>query len=350
MGAKRAAAGDDDAPAMPKRHERNAEREAECRGTLRALNEQFASWISRRAIEHPIASWGTGCEDYLRHLDRIRVRMGAMRSRRARAARGGVGLTDERGLADAAQADFRDVLERDEDATEVAAPAVSAPAVSASVSAPAVKAANDPFGSGGSIFGAMKPAASLFGAPPPAGSIFGTLPVAPGGGFGGLGGGNKSENAGEDDDDEDEPPRPSSPSYKPNEATEDEHETVLLRVGKVKFHVKKDASEPNWADRGVNSFEFRREKAPSEGGVKRCRLLMRNTIGKAVLNAGLYAKMSSTLTEKKNKDGSVVKNGLMFTAFNAEDDNAKTLVYLRFGKESDAKELHKLIAEHVAEL
>ena len=74
MGAKRAAVEDDDGPGTVKRHERNPEREAECRGTLRALNEQFASWISRRAIEHPIASWGTGCEDYLRHLDRIRVR------------------------------------------------------------------------------------------------------------------------------------------------------------------------------------------------------------------------------------------------------------------------------------
>ena len=34
---------------------------------------------------------------------------------------------------------------------------------------------------------------------------------------------------------------------------------MLLR-GKVKFHTKKDAADKNWADRGVNSFEFRREK------------------------------------------------------------------------------------------
>ena len=150
--------------------------------------------------------------------------------------------------------------------------------------------------------------------------------------------------------DRDEPARPSSPSYQANEAVEDEKEVVLLRVGKVKFHTKKDAGDKNWADRGVNSFEFRREKAPSEGDVKRCRLLMRNTIGKAVLNAGLYPKMSSQLTEKKMKDGSAVQNGLIATVFNAEEENQKVMVYLRFGKESDAKELHKLISENVATL
>lgn len=209
------------------------------------------------------------------------------------------------------------------------------------------------------------------GAPaiPAAGSIFGKLPTAPGSAFGGGGGASGSlfppagglfgagaaapggaVNAGGDDEDEDEPPRPSSPSYKADASTEDERETVLLRVGKVKFHTKKDASDTNWADRGVNSFEFRREKEPSEGGKRKCRLLMRNTIGKAVLNAGLYANMSAQTTEKKLKDGSVMKNGIMTTVFNAEEENQKVMVYLRFGKESDAVEAHKLISEHVAEL
>jgi len=206
---------------------------------------------------------------------------------------------------------------------------------------------------------------------PAAGSIFGKLPTAPGSAFGGGGGDGASGslfppagglfgagaaapggavNAGGDDEDEDEPPRPSSPSYKADASTEDERETVLLRVGKVKFHTKKDAADKNWADRGVNSFEFRREKEPSEGGKRKCRLLMRNTIGKAVLNAGLYANMSSQTTEKKLKDGSVMKNGIMTTVFNAEEENQKVMVYMRFGKESDAVEAHKLISEHVAEL
>jgi nuclear pore complex protein Nup50 len=242
--------------------------------------------------------------------------------------------------------DFKDVLESASDA-----PASIAPAP-----APAAPAAN-PFGgapkpgppAAGSIFGALPTApGSLFGAPPavgssslfpPAGSLFGAS--APGGAFGGA------STSAVDDDEDDEPPRPSSPSYQANESTEDDQEHVVMRVNKVKLHTKKDASEPNWADRGVNSFEFRREKVASgDGGSKRCRLLMRNQIGKAVLNAALYAKMSAQLTEKKMKDGSVVKNGVIVTLFNAEEDNSKVMVYLRFGKESDAKELHKLISEN----
>lgn len=50
------------------------DREAECRGTLRALNAQFAAWVARRATESPIVSWGKGCEDYLKHVEKIKVR------------------------------------------------------------------------------------------------------------------------------------------------------------------------------------------------------------------------------------------------------------------------------------
>ena len=49
-------------------------REAECRGTLKALNAQFAAWVARRATESPIVSWGKGCEDYLKHVEKIKVR------------------------------------------------------------------------------------------------------------------------------------------------------------------------------------------------------------------------------------------------------------------------------------
>ena len=47
MGKRPASRDDDD----------EVDREAECRGTLRALNAQFASWVSKRAVESPIVSW-----------------------------------------------------------------------------------------------------------------------------------------------------------------------------------------------------------------------------------------------------------------------------------------------------
>lgn len=65
MGKRTSRSDDDDAA---------KDREAECRGTLRALNAQFAAWVARRAIESPIVSWGKGCEDYLKHVEKIKVR------------------------------------------------------------------------------------------------------------------------------------------------------------------------------------------------------------------------------------------------------------------------------------
>lgn len=259
------------------------------------------------------------------------------------------------------QRDFADVLETDDEPT-----ATTTTTTKSATTKPAAIPASNPFG--GPSAPAVAPAAgSIFGSLPTApGSIFGTLPTAPGGGsgsgslfppaasggglFGNLGGvapgAGAAVAAAAEDEDEDEPPRPSSPSYQANQATEDDNETVLLRVGKVKFHTKKDAADKNWADRGVNSFEFRREKASGADGKHRCRVLMRNQIGKAVLNAGVYKGLSAQLTEKKQKDGSTIKNGLIATLFNAEEENAKTMVYLRFGKESDAVELQKLIADN----
>ena len=68
MGKRTSRSDDDDADDTAK------DREAECRGTLRALNAQFAAWVARRATESPIVSWGKGCEDYLKHVEKIKVR------------------------------------------------------------------------------------------------------------------------------------------------------------------------------------------------------------------------------------------------------------------------------------
>lgn len=66
MGKRPASRDDDDAA--------DVDREAECRGTLRALNAQFAAWVATRAVESPIVSWAEGCRDYLKHLDALKVR------------------------------------------------------------------------------------------------------------------------------------------------------------------------------------------------------------------------------------------------------------------------------------
>ena len=53
-----------------------------------------------------------------------------------------------------------------------------------------------------------------------------------------------------------------------------------------------------WGDSGKNTLEFL-EKEASSNGVHRSRIVLRTSIGKAVLNAGLYKNMSVQVTERK---------------------------------------------------
>jgi len=154
-------------------------------------------------------------------------------------------------------------------------------------------------------------------------------------------GGALAQQAKEEEDDE-EPERPPSPSTA--EATgEDDKEFVDMEKQKVKLYVKKEASEP-WADRGVNRLQFRREKEGTKGA---CRILMRTSIGKAVINANLYDNMSVTFAEQKDKkDGSMKKTGVILTIFNACDNSEKQIVLLKLGSQEAVEELHGLIVKN----
>ena len=166
------------------------------------------------------------------------------------------------------------------------------------------------------------------------------------GGFGGFGGAPISAPAaaggGEDDDEEEQ--RPPSPSFKETERGEDDAEESLLKVSASILPRRKRADA--WGDRGKNNLEFLREKE-AVGGVHKCRVLIRNSIGKAVLNAGLYKNMRVQVTEKKLPDGSTKKNGVIVQLFNAVEDSAKTIVLLRFAKEETVLQLQKLLEENV---
>ena len=154
-------------------------------------------------------------------------------------------------------------------------------------------------------------------------------------------GGTIAQQAKEEEDDE-EPERPPSPSTA--EATgEDDKEFVDMEKQKVKLYVKKEASEP-WADRGVNRLQFRREKGDAKGA---CRILMRTSIGKAVVNAKLYDNMSVTFAEQKDKkDGSMKKTGVILTIFNACENSEKQIVLLKLGSQEAVEELHGLIVKN----
>lgn len=309
------------------------------------------SWVSDQLGTRPVKSWAAGCQDYLKHIEQIKV-------------------------------DFKDVLEAQKGASDgpVSKPAAPpVPLFGAPVSAPAQE--NSLFSSFVAPSTGDKPAPaapSLFGAPaasapslfpnaasnpfasstPP--SLFGSTPAATaspslgasggGGLFGGAGSitpsflpPNTPAGAG-DNEEEDEPARPPSPSFQAKEASEDDLEEALLKV-KCKFFTKKDPKE-QWADHGVNHLEFLREKVASEGP-KKSRIVCRNSIGKAVMNAGLYANMTVQIVDKKMPDGSTKKNGIIVNLFNAVEESAKTITLIRLGKEEDVLSLQKLFEDNV---
>ena len=231
----------------------------------------------------------------------------------------------------------------------------AAPTAPAAAAAPMSfpEAANNPF--------SLKPSSTpLFGSGPSS-----SIPAAPLGSlaspaFGGFGAGGFGAapvpvspltippSTPEGDEDDDEEKRPPSPSFKEKERTDDDTEECLMRC-KVKFFTKKDPTDP-WGDHGVNHMELLREKVASDGKTRKVRIICRNSIGKAVLNAGLYKGMSVVVTEKKKPDGSQVKNGVIANLFNAAEEMVKKTTMFRLGKPEDVEKLHKYLTESVAQL
>ena len=208
-------------------------------------------------------------------------------------------------------------------------------------------AKSNPFAAGGGSGGAPSLFPPVGGAKSASNNPFAPSTTAFGGGGGSTAlpkfpaGGAAAQQAKEEENDE-EPERPPSPSTA--EATgEDDNEFVDMEKQKVKLYVKKEASEP-WADRGVNRLQFRREKEGAKGA---CRILMRTSIGKAVINANLYDNMSVTFAEQKDKkDGSMKKTGVILTIFNACENSEKQIVLLKLGSQEAVEELHGLIVKN----
>jgi nuclear pore complex protein Nup50 len=320
-----------------------SKREDKCRAHLRALNKQFASWVNDQSSRRGVKSWAAGCQDYLKHIGQITT-------------------------------DFNDVLESSDDAAlPTSTPTLGgfggvpsgtpmrANPLFGVASAPTPPKAAEPAAPAPSLFSGFgaavvasvavteKPslfpnaATNPFGAGAPAPGLFGAPGAAAFGGFGGVGGGAAIAATSEGGDAEaEEEARPPSPSFKEKERGDEDDETCLLKA-KAKFFTKKEVADA-WGDRGVNNLEFLKAKR-AVGGLFKCRVLIRNTIGKAVMNAGVYAGLKVTPTTKKLPDGSTKQNGVILNLFNAEEDNEKTMTLIRL---PDAEKLQGLLETNAA--
>ncbi|CAN8246432.1 unnamed protein product [Cochlearia groenlandica] len=135
----------------------------------------------------------------------------------------------------------------------------------------------------------------------------------------------------DDVDDEDEPPQPSSPSVK---KTKEDGVTVVHEV-KCKLYVKSNdpADKGAWKDKGTGNLSIKCKEG-ADKGTKESKpvILIRNDVGKLLLNALLYAGIKTTTQ----------KNALVAIFHTSEDsnnDNVTPKTFLIRTKTTEARDM-----------
>lgn len=149
-----------------------------------------------------------------------------------------------------------------------------------------------------------------------------------------------NENAKADADDDNEPEQPSSPSLKRSE----EKGIVVVHETKCKLYIK--STDPNdkepWKDKGTGQLFIKCEEGAGKGSKEsKPRILVRNDVGRIMLNASLYPGIKTNLQ----------KNAIV-TIFHVSDDsgeNAKAVArtfLIRAKNEDERNKLADAIRNH----
>ncbi|MCO5556830.1 hypothetical protein L7F22_010383 [Adiantum nelumboides] len=282
---------------------------------IRALNSQFTSWVQQQLKEHPLELWQEGIQDYLKHASKI-------------------------------QDDFKDVTASS--ALTDSNTMQSRSLFSSQITWPIVSDGSSTSGFGKSLFD-VKGGASVspsfpslattpFPKPPAAGLPFLNIPSAsstlnslP----------NNESNTQEDDDAEQEP---SSPSVKRSE----EPGIKVLHEIKCKLYIKGDsATDGAWKEMGMGNLTLRL-KEDAEKGTKEAKatVLVRNEVGRVLLNALLYPNMKMNI-QKNTVTGifhSAEADIKVQGSGNQETDSAKGRLYLmKLRTPRDAEQLVEVL-------
>lgn len=158
--------------------------------------------------------------------------------------------------------------------------------------------------------------------------------------FGNQSSAPSNDNAKVDADNENEPEQPSSPSLKRS----DEKGIVVVHETKCKLYVKStdpDDKEP-WKDKGTGQLFIKCEEGASKGSKEsKPRILVRNDVGRIMLNASIYPGIKTNLQ----------KNAIV-TIFHVSDDsgdNAKAVArtfLIRTKNEEERNKLADSIRDH----
>ncbi|CAN4077820.1 unnamed protein product [Withania somnifera] len=279
---------------------------------VRALNTQFASWVQTQLQNHPDELWDDGVQDYLNHSSTIMEKFSDIVNwLKANSSNG------ENKPTLGSQAALKPLgLENKENDARL------------SFLKPAVPVANSP-----SSFGASWSAGGLFNNTSPFSlglqssvQMQNFVPA-------------KTDAANDVQDAGDEVEQPSSPSVK---KIEEKGVTVVHEV-KCKLYLKSTdpADKDAWKDRGTGQLSIKCKEGVSKGTREsKPTILIRNDVGKILLNALLYPGIKTNL--QKN---SIV--AIFHTSGDGDNDAVVTRTFLiRTKTEEDRNKLAAVIQEH----
>ncbi|XP_010325433.1 uncharacterized protein [Solanum lycopersicum] len=279
---------------------------------VRALNTQFASWVQMQLQNHPDELWEDGIQDYLNHSSTIKEKFtDIVNWLKANSSNG------EIKSAHGSQAALKTLeSENKESDGRLSFPKPDTPVANSS-----------------SSFGASWNSGSLFSKTTP--FSFGLQPSVQTQNLVPL----KTDAANVVQDAEDEVEQPSSPSVK---KTEEKGITVVHEV-KCKLYVKSTdpVDKDAWKDRGTGQLSIKCKEGVSKGTREsKPTILIRNDVGKILLNALLYQGIKTNL--QKN---SVV--AIFHTSGDGDNDDVVARTFLiRTKTVEDRNKLAAAIQEH----
>ncbi|KAI5063140.1 hypothetical protein GOP47_0021687 [Adiantum capillus-veneris] len=287
---------------------------------IRALNSQFTSWAQQQLKEHPLELWQEGIQDYLRHASKI-------------------------------QDDFKDVIGSSAH-TETNVGMQSRSLFSTQNALPKVTDGSIASGFGKSLFDLKGgPSVSLsfpsfgvasFPKAAPTGLPFLNIPS----GSSALNRPPNNENDTQEDGDDAEE-EPSSPSVKRAE----EPGIKVVHEIKCKLYIKGDSTTDSaWKEMGMGNLTLR-SKEGAEKGTKEAKatLLVRNEVGRVLLNALLYPNMKMNV--QKNTVAGIFHSAeadvKVQGSGSQETDSGKGRLYLiKLRTPSDAEQLEEVLTSN----
>ncbi|GAB4821888.1 hypothetical protein N2152v2_008934 [Parachlorella kessleri] len=306
----------------------NSDRRATFVQHLKALNQQFASWVQEQLQDHTTELWTDGVEDYVQHASRLLKDFGDVLD----------GPASEQQAAGDKPAPAGALLSRGpakEGFSFGALPSGKGPlsflgGAGASQPATAPAFAALPSTSSGFNFAAAPAAPGLFKIP----SVPSTGTLGTGTSGTTLGGGATTGD--EDDGGEEEQQQPEEPSVQlePSDAE------ILLKQRIKLMSLMEEGTSKKWKDKGAGTLTLRRAKGEAAAG-KLPYLVFTTDSGRVLINAPLVRGMKPTCNPK------TPANFAMFLINTVEGKEQRGMHLFKCGDAGAAKELSEKLLEFV---